>query len=69
MMLIYADKTTIQTLVVASGFTTTGAGSQIILLIDMLPQEKLVSVKILKQKCLKQDIKNIEISQQILTAS
>ena len=69
MMLIYADKTTIQALVVASGFTATGAGSQIILLIDMLPQEKLVSVKILKQKCLKQDIKNIEIRQQILTAS
>ena len=69
MMLIYADKTTIQALVVASGFTTTGAGSQILLLMDTLPQEKLVSVKILKQKCLKQDIKNIEISQQILTAS
>ena len=68
MMLIYADKTTIQALVVASGFITTGAGSQIILLI-MLPQEKLVSVKILKQKYLKLDIKNIEISQQILTAS
>ena len=68
MMLIYADKTTIQALVVASGFITTGAGSQIILLI-MLPQEKRVSVKILKQKYLKLDIKNIEISQQILTAS